>query len=140
VLGISGPAITPTDDVDNFQEVAAFAGVTPGSTHANRFCVLLEPIESGFVGRAVLSGATVARVNVGTGQVGAGLQYAQTISGDATKLQLASSGPAQVLWVDDAAGGVRWALLRLGTVPAAAAVGITIAEADGAPSQAGCTN
>jgi len=110
VLGIDTPIFTPSDAPDTFKNAVALAGVTPtAADHTGKFVVLLEPVASGAIGRAMLAGVTPARVNV----TDSGNQYADVEDGHCGELLGGLSGTAQILWKEDGTG-VKWAVLRLG--------------------------
>ena len=65
VLGVDGPLFTPTDSADEFKNRVALDGVTPAeSDHLGKFVILLEPVGSGQIGRAVASGVCAVKINV----------------------------------------------------------------------------
>ena len=57
VLGIDGPVFTPTDSLETFTNGIALVGDTPTDSHAGNFAVLVEPIQTGRIGRACILGA-----------------------------------------------------------------------------------
>ena len=115
VLGIEGPYIDPSD---GDEEEALFqcgepvlSGVTPvDPDHLGKFAILLEPIGSGQVGHARVTGASQAWVDIQT----VGDEYADILDGDDTKLVSGSSGMARILWTATASTGEQWALVQLG--------------------------
>jgi len=110
VLGIDSPLFAPADAPDTFKNAVILAGVTPTATdHTGKFVVLLEPVASGAIARAVLAGVTAARVNV----TDSGNQYADVEDGQCGELLGGLSGTAQILWKEEGTG-VKWAVLRLG--------------------------
>src|SRR5262245_33279489 len=111
VLGIDGPIIRPEDNLDEFKNQVALDGVTPWDGHGGKFVVLLEPLKVDAIGRAVVSGVTVGRVDV-TEET---QQHccADVLEGDPAQLRLVEGGAAQVLWREDGLGQ-KWAVLRLG--------------------------
>ncbi|MCK6487967.1 MAG: hypothetical protein L6R48_06510 [Planctomycetes bacterium] len=65
VLGISAPLILPTENAAAFQERIALALVIPDQdAHADRFCILQEPIIAGALGRGLIVGVTPVRLDV----------------------------------------------------------------------------
>lgn len=74
------------------------------------YAVLLEPVDAGKIGRALLLGIVPAKVNI----LDPGHQFAEPVSGDsAGALQSAADGVARILWK---AGntGTQWCMLQLG--------------------------
>ena len=67
ILGLDVPLIAPSDNLASFLEHLTFSGVSPDDKlHANRFCVLQEPIAAGAIGRAMAVGVTPIRLDVQT--------------------------------------------------------------------------
>ncbi len=64
VLGIDGPVFTPTDSLGTFTNGIPLVGVTPAASHAGNFAILVEPIQTGRLGRACILGACPAQVHV----------------------------------------------------------------------------
>ena len=116
VLGIQGRIITPTDNADEFTNRVALSGDVPSTTHAGRFVVLLEPLRDGAIGRVCIDGVCVVRVEM----VDEGHGFADVKAGDASELESAAAGTAQLLWVqpeedrDDPA--IAWTVARLGVL------------------------
>jgi len=110
VLALDGPIIGPDDALDQFESRVAFEGVTPdGATPAGRFVVCLEPIPEDGIGRAVLSGVAICKLDV-PGAVG---EYAEAMPGNTESLSTGDTGTARVLWAESS-GTTRWAVVRLG--------------------------
>lgn len=120
VLGLGPPIILPADNEAEFVRRPTFEGDVPvKATHGARFAILLEPIASGDIGKAVVSGVTVGRVHVTTAQLADPPMRAEIDDTDSSRLALSASGPAEVLWQETLeAEGDAWALLRLGGVSA----------------------
>ncbi len=109
VLVISGPVVTPTENLDEFLNNLTLDGVTPSTCGAGRFVVLLEAIPDGEFGRAVISGLTVAEVDLGTASNA--FQFADIQTGSHT-LVAADYGGAQILW-SETQTGKQWCFIRL---------------------------
>jgi hypothetical protein len=109
VLEVDGVVIGPGDNLESFQNTPAVTGVTPTEDHAGRFAILLDPIEAGEIGRALLAGVCPCQVDVTDEEH----RYAAPTDGDASKLTSAESGPAHLLWADTGTG-TKWCLVRLG--------------------------
>ncbi len=96
VLGIDGPIITPTDNLDEFKNRVTLKGVLPTAAHADAFVVLLEPLTTNMVGEAIISGVCQVQIDV--------VSAADTTCGadvdDTAKLK---SG-----------AGSKWAVVRIG--------------------------
>jgi hypothetical protein len=109
VLGIDGPVFTPTDSLEAFTNGIALTGVTPTASHAGNFAVLVEPIQTGQIGRACILGACPVKVNV----VSASDPFADAEAGVTSRLKSGSSGAARILWKESGTGE-KWAVVRLG--------------------------
>lgn len=83
--------------------------VIPTDNHADAFVVLPEPSAAGRIGRAAISGTTVARINV----LDAAHTHARAKAGDAAKLESAAAGAARILWVESGTG-TRYGVVRFG--------------------------
>ncbi len=110
VLGVQSTVITPTDNPDAFKAKVVLAGVKPTEAdHKGRFVVLLEPIKTGKIGRAVAAGVSVARVNV----TDTDHKFADVSDNDSGQLKSTDSGAAAILWKESGMG-VKWAVVRIG--------------------------
>jgi len=108
-LGIDTILFTPTQNLDGFKNQPVLTCITPAAGHAGAFVMPQEPIASGAIGRAAISGVSIARVDVAD----AGHLYADVAAGHADYLASGASGSAQILW-KEAGTGEKWALVRLG--------------------------
>ncbi len=119
VLGVDGVLITPSDNLATFASRRPLVGVLPSvADHAGRFCVLLEPVATGKLGRALFLGVVPARVYVNSHlDAYCNVMESKTIGDETVYLGSGSSG-AQILWWEaadiSAVGTVVWAVLRLG--------------------------
>lgn len=109
VLEITGIVFTPTDNPDGFKFSPILSGVTPTGDSKARFVICPEPIKSGELGSAVMSGITVALLDV----VDANHAFADTDSGVNVKLQTGGSGAAEIIYKEGGTGD-KWAVVRLG--------------------------
>lgn len=92
-------------------QVPSYAGFAT-QTHG-RLGITLDPIRSGKIGRAILSGVAPCKIDI----VASGHQYADLKHSDKTQLQSRSQGPCQILWRESGTG-TRWAIVRIGhTMP-----------------------
>lgn len=115
VLGIEGPYIDPSSGDEEeilFQcGEPVLSGITPADPdHLGKFAILLEPIASGQIGNARVTGSSQAWVDIQT----VGDAYADILDADATKLISGSSGMARILWTATETTGEQWALVQLG--------------------------
>lgn len=138
VVKINDALITPTESQSEFEARVAFDVTTPGAA-SDYVAILLEPIRSNKIGRAVISGAVQVQVNV----TNAGHKYATPTAADATKLTsaaAASQGAVEILWKESGTG-TKWAVVRLGTLVAPSGGGgsITVQDDSGSPSYTGIT-
>lgn len=113
VLGIDAPIITPAENLDEFQDRVTLACSTPvPGTHLGRFVILLEPIPSGEIGRAVVSGVVQTYLYVyEDAHEWADVHPAPT-GDEAYRLTSAQYGGAQILWKQSGVGW-KWAVVRL---------------------------
>ena len=110
ILGISGPAITPTQDEELFSlDVPILAGIEPAAAHYGAFAVLAEPAEAGAIALGIVAGVAAVRVHV----TDADHAYAELEAAEYDHLASADNGSAAILW-KEAGTGVLWAIVRLG--------------------------
>ena len=65
VMAIGDPLFGPSVNLVEFQTNLCIQGVAPSTAaHAGKWAVLLEPIAAGQIGRAVISGDTIALIDV----------------------------------------------------------------------------
>lgn len=116
ILGVDSIVISPTDNIDEFQNRPILSVIAPAvPDHAENFVVLAEPLAHVAteadrpIGRAVIDGLTPVQVDVQN----AGHGYALVIDGQSTKFQSAVDGPVQIIYKDGGTGD-KWAVVRLG--------------------------
>ncbi|NCA67835.1 MAG: hypothetical protein EOM87_07220 [Clostridia bacterium] len=110
ILGISAPYVTPTDNETDFQNRITIVGITPDiDDHKGKFIVLQEPIPNGKIGRGIISGETIVKINV----VDEDHKYADVTDATSTYLTSSDSGSARILWKESGTGVV-WAYVRIG--------------------------
>lgn len=110
-VGLNGVAIEPSAYLASFQNTPIFNAVAPGaSTYLGKFAVLQEPLASGLVGDAVLSGITVAQISVQH----ATHDRADVDASGGTSLVTSYYGGAEILYAESGTG-TRWAVLRIGS-------------------------
>lgn len=100
VLELGEPLVTATQNEAEFLNRITFDGETPADASAP-FCVLLEPLAAGAIGRAVVMGAVPCLLDVRSEAHGS----AAPVPGQAGYLRSAASGGAVILWVEPAADG-----------------------------------
>jgi len=112
VLKIGGVEITPTSSsggaTAQFEQMPVLTGVTP-TANAPAWCVAVEPIAAGGIGRVAVGGVVQAKVNVGNAGdqfVACGTTVSALVSG--------GSGEGAILWKESGTGNDRWALVRFG--------------------------
>ena len=111
VLAITGIEINPSEGETkrrSFEEMPCVVGTMPSATTGAAFCIAVEPIKAGKVGRVVVAGVVQARLTVGGG--GSGDRAKPHASRET--LQLGADGPARVLWRQSGTGTV-WGLVRI---------------------------
>lgn len=135
VLAIGLPIIPPEDSLDQFQSRIAFAGTTPtSSTESGKWCVTLEPIPAGEIGRAVLSGVVPVQVDATAGAE----DFAEFNEDTTSCLVCDAGGTARILWLETT-GEVCWAVVRLGDAAGGGGGSLTVKETDGSPSYSSIT-
>ncbi len=108
VLGLGDPLILPSENPQAFQERVAFRAVAPDEDlHANRFCILQEPIAAGAVGRAMVAGVTPVGLNVSA----ADDELAKVVTDETGTLTTGTEGGARILWMEPGTGP-RWGIVQ----------------------------
>jgi len=108
VLEIANVFPTPAANLGGFKAGRVFYGYVPGNV--NNVVVLLEPIKSGKIGAALVSGICPVKVSFAYQDQ----PYADYKDGDPTALLGGEGGVAKVLWKENGTG-VLWAVVRLGS-------------------------
>jgi hypothetical protein len=111
VMAIGGVEVNPTaGDTQrrSFEEQPCITGTMPSATTGAAFCIAVEPIKSGKIGRVAVAGVVQAKITVGSGVTG---DRARPHASRET-LELAADGPARVLWRPSGSGTV-WGLVRI---------------------------
>lgn len=108
ILAISGMESTPSGPAGQFHDMPVLTGGAP-TTGTVAFCVAVEPIASGKVGRVAVDGVVQCKLDVQDAS-----HTLARCKGSTTELQTASDGNALVLWKDGGTGTGKWALVRLG--------------------------
>lgn len=110
VLGIDTPIIAPSDNQAEFDNRPAFSASLPAAAnHVGGWCLLIEPIASGRVGRAVVSGVTPAIITVND----VSDHYVDIADGD-DELSSGQWGAARILWKESGTGSGKRAIIRVG--------------------------
>lgn len=110
VLALNGLMAEAAADMTEFLDQPTFCGVTPTADYfGGWFAVTLDPIKSGAVGRAVVSGIVPVRANV----TRADHWWADVTVDSCERLTSGFSGNAQILYKESGTG-IKWALVRLG--------------------------
>lgn len=111
VLAITGVAITPTGEsggaTASFEEMPVLTGGTPSAT-TTAWCVAVEPIESGNVGKVAVGGVVQCKVEVDKSDD-------KFVGCSGSGLKTGVKGEGLILYKESGTGGGKWALVRLGT-------------------------
>lgn len=101
ILAITGVATT------SYQEMPVLTGGTPTDT-TTAWCVAVEPIAGGKIGRVAVGGAVVCKIEVSS----AGDKFAACKASSA-ELKSGSKGEGLILWNESGTGSGKWAIVRL---------------------------
>jgi hypothetical protein len=110
VLAITGMEITPgssTGATSQFEQLPVVAGGTPTAT-TTAWCVAVEPIPSGKIGRVAVGGVVQVKIEV----VDDSHVFAQC-KASTTELKSTDNGEGVILW-KQGTGSSQWGLVRLG--------------------------
>jgi hypothetical protein len=133
VLGVSGVIITQTNHENEFLRQVALTGTTPArASHHGLFVVLIDPLESGKIGRGVISGAVPVQVDI----LDTGHLFADIKDGDGTQLESQAIGSARILYREppigtDPATGTHWCVVLLGVTNPYEVFPVTVAKDGG---------
>lgn len=109
VVGLDGVVITPTDGQATFERRVLMSGITPAiADHRTAFAITTQAIPAGAIGRAVVTGCTVVQIDITQTYH----KFATVKDADATQLESASYGAAQILW-QESGTGTKWGLVNL---------------------------
>lgn len=113
VLGVGNPIISSSVNLDEFKRQPTFIGATPSAAHVGKFCVLLENIPAGEIGRALLDGVVPVQVSV----TSTSHRFAD-VTANVTEY-LASSSPFRgaMILTPLTSTGLQWCLVRLSNSP-----------------------
>lgn len=113
VLALGDPIITPTDNLQEFKNRPNFTAAVPTSPgKCKTYCILLEPLKNGAIGRGIVAGITPVKVNV----IREDDRFADIEPGTTASLRSVPYGSARILWKETGTG-VKWAVVRLGDRP-----------------------
>jgi hypothetical protein len=109
VLAITGMDITPgsTTSIGQFEQLPVVAGGTPSDT-TTAWCVAVEPIAAGQIGRVAVGGVVQVKVEVAD----SAHMFAKC-KASASELKSTDNGEGVILWKQGTGSG-QWALVRLG--------------------------
>lgn len=111
VLALDKPIIGPTDNLEELKSKLNFDGIVPPDpVKPGRFAVLLEPLRQDAIGRGVVAGVTLVRLQVDPDHL---YDYAEVEANSTSRLRNVPHGSARVLWVEDGNEAERWAIVRL---------------------------
>lgn len=110
VAALGTPVISAVDYPIGVQREPVFPGTAPADS-SDVFAVLIEPIEDGKLGRAVVMGLAVCDVVVND----AGHEYAEPAASTTATLASAATGPARIVWRESGSSGTKRAVVLLGS-------------------------
>ena len=108
-----GPLVSPSANLAEFQAHVRFSVQAPSSSDAGSFCITIEPIAAGCIGRALVAGVVPVQIYLSAGAVTP--TYADVSPGN-TYLQPSTGSGAQVLYCQSAPGSgsaAVWAYARI---------------------------
>ncbi len=115
VLAHDGAVFASGDNLPQFKSRPALAGVVPAyPAHYGRFVVLQEPVKSGRLGLAMVTGVTAVQLNLADSDAVNGHDWADIDDGQAGRLKSDATGAARIL-EKPTSSGVGWGLVLLGT-------------------------
>lgn len=119
VLELSQPVILPADNLGEFKSRVVMTAERSITTTMGRFCITAEPIPSGGIGRAFVSGICPVKIDVTNENHRFAQPYALP-----TQMLSKTTGPAKIIWKESGIG-IKWALIQKSTEPDSGGVGGT---------------
>jgi len=116
IMGVSIPLFGPDVNLTEFQTNLCMQGVAcDGEEHIGRWAVLMEPIAAGQIGMAIISGETIAMIDVlDANDTHVECNTDPSDTGNFYRLQSGTTGTARILWKESGTGNDKWALIRIG--------------------------
>jgi len=120
VLAITGMEIEPTSEAGGataeFERLPVVTGDTPSDGDA-AWCVAVEPIADGKVGRVAVAGVVQAKVDIDDED-----DEFVKVGDSVDELVTGTEGQGAILWKQDGTGTGKWALIRFGAGSGGASV------------------
>lgn len=114
IVAFEEPVFTRDDNTYEFQERTLFKAIEPDAIdHFYSWGVLLEPLRENAIGRCLLQGITVAKVNFANAAALVAHKYATVIDATYGNLESTFCGQARILWRNPTAdsGTIYWCKL-----------------------------
>ena len=124
VVGLGDPIVSPSDNAQEFARQVTFNAVLP--TFSGRYGMLVEPLDAGAIGMAVVAGVVAVKL-----QVSNTLYAFADVAGTHDYLTNVPHGSARVIWIEPGTGPIRWCIVRLDDGDFEAVVFITSNIPDG---------
>jgi hypothetical protein len=126
VLAITGMEIEPTSEAGGataeFERLPVVTGDTPSDGDA-AWCVAVEPIAAGKVGRVAVAGVVQCKVLIQSET-----DYFVKAGDTVNELVTGADGDGVILWKEDSTGSNKWALIRFGSGPRGMKLGKTLSD------------
>lgn len=110
IVWLEEPLFGPAANLEEFRFRTTMKASVPTSTTRGRIGVVADALEEGAIGRAIVGGLAVCKVNV----TDADATFAREIAGDVAKLATVRVGPIPILWREAGSSGEKWAVILLG--------------------------
>jgi len=116
VMGVSIPLFGPSDNITEFLTNLCMQGVAcDGVDHVGRWAVLMGPLAADQIGGAVISGDTIAKIDVLVeSDTHVECNTDPTDTANFYRLQSGTTGSARILWKESGTGADKWAYIRIG--------------------------
>lgn len=124
VLRISGIAITPTAAEARFRDRPIFIGQAPNGSSTHGIVVTIEPIKQNAIGRAIIVGLAVAKVNV----TDAAHKFAKPVNTNTTKFDSDAAEGFPLIYGVHTGTQPSWCAILLGSGPAGGGMNIIVAR------------
>lgn len=109
VVRIGAPLFGPSDNLAEFKFRTSFSGDAPASDTSGRIGILSGPLAVGGIGRAVVSGYAICKVDV----TDTSTDNASEVAAQTGYLRTNPLGRCRIIWRESGSSGQKWAVVSI---------------------------